>query len=131
MTTTAYHPLVFLVATLVCFGLVGCRTHDTEEAGHHVLDWKDYTGVEDPQAAVYLFNNKIVGKGDKGYAAIKDILLDLPEGSIVVVAQNYDDPELFSSCGDDLRFPFPRTDLVTFASYNGIILIFGSSTSGN
>jgi hypothetical protein len=53
------------------------------------ITWKGYSGVESHDEAIYVFNNRTVGKGETGFDAILKELGNLEEGTTILIQPDY------------------------------------------
>jgi hypothetical protein len=103
---------------------IAAPTHEMERVGEslvevHRLTWQNYDGeTGSPNDAIYVFDGKVIGKGDEGIAALKKI--PLPRGCIIRIKI----PWVDYPSGPVLYPPFSHSDLTKKWDNEGIATIY-------
>ncbi|MCX5658832.1 MAG: hypothetical protein NTW19_03820 [Planctomycetota bacterium] len=82
------------------------------------LNWRDYDGTNDPQNAVYILADKVLGRGADGLAALHTAIASLPTGTQINIQPYYGDP----GAERKKEYPFDVAEMREFARQHGVEL---------
>jgi hypothetical protein len=86
--------------------IVALMPSDKLPAFDAYLSWSDFTGIEDPDQAVLMWNGKPIGKGEGGFASLMEVMNTLPSGAKILVYPSYDLPYQLDASQEVRFYPF-------------------------